>query len=99
MKTLNHKVIVDNETYWVDLDISNIHWNNNGIGYYEYWGMIGFDRGKDYVEEFEIDKISIDNIPVTDSVLYNAIYEILIKDPELYLKIEEKIKQEKEYLE
>jgi hypothetical protein len=90
----NHKIKLDDETIWLDIDVSDIHWNNNGIGRYEYWGFIGFDKGEDYIEEFTINKISIDGVPVTDSKLYNTLYDMLIKDGELYNKIEVEDKYE-----
>lgn len=33
---------------------------NDGIGSYEYWGFKGYDQGVDYVEEWDIKKVSLD---------------------------------------
>jgi hypothetical protein len=41
---------------------------NDGIGSYEYWGCKGFDRGRDYVEEFELSDITVDGkVPDEDT--------------------------------
>lgn len=34
------------------------YWENDGIGPYEYWGAVGFDKGTDYVviEDYDYDK-------------------------------------------
>jgi len=40
----------------VHVDSSSVHWGNNGIGAYEYWGAKGFDKGTDYIEEFEVEE-------------------------------------------
>lgn len=34
----------------IEIEVSvESHWENNGIGAYEYWGAKGFDKGTDYV--------------------------------------------------
>jgi hypothetical protein len=30
---------------------------NSGIGAYEYWGAKGYDKGVDYIEEYEVEDI------------------------------------------
>jgi len=34
------------------------YWENDGIGPYEYWGAVGYDKGTDYVviEDYDYDK-------------------------------------------
>lgn len=39
----------------------NYHWENNGIGWYEFWGSTGYDAGTDY--------IVIDDILISDTSL------------------------------
>ena len=41
----------------VQVDSSSIHWGNDGIGAYEYWGAKGFDHGTDYIEEFTVERV------------------------------------------
>jgi hypothetical protein len=43
----------------VTVRVTNI--GNNGIGSYEFWGTKGFDRGNDYVEDFEIESVKLNN--------------------------------------
>ena len=35
------------------------HWENDGIGAYEYWGSLGYDKGTDYIV---IDRTSLDDV-------------------------------------
>lgn len=50
---------------------------NSGIGPYEFWGSPGFDKGRDYVEDYEIlgairedaDGDEIDDVPGFESAL------------------------------
>jgi hypothetical protein len=36
------------------------HWENDGIGKYEYWGAICFDKGRDYLMVDEIKPLFTD---------------------------------------
>lgn len=49
------------------------YWENNGIGPYEYWGSVGFDRGHDYVtiEDYSYDKtgMTAEEIKTIDSMI------------------------------
>ena len=48
-------------------------WENDGIGPYEYWGSVGFDRGHDYVtiEDYSYDKtgMTAEEIKTIDSMI------------------------------
>ena len=50
-------------------------WENDGIGPYEYWGSVGFDRGHDYVtiEDYSYDKtgMTAEEIKTIDSMIEN----------------------------
>ena len=43
----------------VDVTITGI--GNTGIGHYEFWGSKAFDKGEDYLEDFVIDDVTIDD--------------------------------------
>jgi len=49
------------------------YWENDGIGPYEYWGSVGFDRGHDYVtiEDYSYDKtgMTAEEIKTIDSMI------------------------------
>ena len=38
-------------------------WENDGIGWYDYWGHLQFDKGKDYYLVEEINPIFTDENP------------------------------------
>lgn len=50
---------------------------NSGIGPYEFWGSPGFDKGRDYVEDYEIlgairegaDGDEVDDVPAFEAAL------------------------------
>ena len=48
---------INGRTYNFDIEFS-YHWDNDGIGSYEYWGMKGYDKGHDYVEIDSIDSVT-----------------------------------------
>lgn len=39
------------------------HWENNGIGKYEFWGAPGYDKGEDYVVIDEMRPVFTDETP------------------------------------
>ena len=80
---LKHKVL------YLDLEICNIQWDNNSIGWYEYWGSKEYDNQPNYVSEFTIDEIYIKNKKVTSQILFHALNNILIEDDNLLAEIEQ----------
>jgi len=48
-------------------------WENDGIGHYEYWGSVGFDRGTNYVtiEDYSYDQtgMTVEEIATIDSMI------------------------------
>jgi len=43
----------------IDVEVNNITWGNDSIGWYEYWGHQEYDCQPDYIEDFEIGDIYI----------------------------------------
>ena len=67
--------------YKIETEV-NVTIGNNGIGSYEYWGAKCFDRGTDYVEEFELED------------LHAWHHGVEVVDAELIAKIKEAIEAE-----
>jgi len=73
----------------VDIEIEDIQWNNDSIGWYEYWGSREFDHRPDYVESFTISEIYYKNKKIRHKKIIEFLSEILYEDEDLYNKIEE----------
>lgn len=42
---------------------------NSGIGSYEYWGSKGYDKGHDYIDEYDIEDLELsDGDPITNDL-------------------------------
>ncbi len=52
-----------------DVDVE-YHWENDGIGSYEFWGGKGFDYGSDYPEIDDIKPIFTDEDRETRAVIH-----------------------------
>ena len=62
----------------IEVTLSYI-WENDGIGPYEYWGSVGFDRGNNYVtiEDYSYDKtgMTAEEIKTIDSMIETMLEE------------------------
>ena len=62
----------------IEVTLSYI-WENDGIGPYEYWGSVGFDRGNNYVtiEDYSYDKTGMtdEEIKTIDSMIETMLEE------------------------
>lgn len=56
---MNMDIIIKGKTIGIDFDIDNISIGNDGIGSYEFCGAKGFDRGNDYIEDFDIINLEV----------------------------------------
>ena len=102
---IDYKINIGQTELEIAVQVSNIHWENDGIGWYEYCGSKEFDKGTDYIEEFEIDEIWIDThthtglerinpkICRTCKILYEFIKSILEDDIEFRKKLEKEYKE------
>ena len=55
--SVNYFLEVDGVPYELVVQIRITNIANDGIGNYEFWGARGFDRGRDYIEDFEIEDV------------------------------------------
>ena len=74
-------------TLTVDLEIGDIHWENNSIGCYEYGSAKEFDKQQDYIESFEIDEIIIDHSKIEQKPVFDFISNLLMEDEELIERV------------
>lgn len=80
----------------LDVEISKVQIGNNGIGAYEYCGRKGFDKGKDFVESFTVESISVrqkDPIDIKGE-LFSIIKESIFSDESLPERIMEEMKHD-----
>ncbi len=56
---ISTEVLIKDREYDIEFDATDIEVGNNGIGGYECWGYRGYDRGRDYVEDFKIENLKI----------------------------------------
>lgn len=70
--------------YNIDVDCE-YHWDNDGIGSYEYWGAKGFDKGHDYAEA--------DDICIT-AYLIKSKTEVEVKDNDTLKALQSAIEEE-----
>ena len=88
MKITNHHL---RDGLYIDLEISNIQWENDSIGAYEYWGSKEYDRQSSYVSYFEIDEIVIENVKITQQTLIDFLTIFIMDNQELYTRIEKEL--------
>ena len=55
---LEYKFSKNGESITLTVDISNPSFDNDSIGYYEYWGSVCYDDKSDFVSYFDIDCVS-----------------------------------------
>ena len=60
MKTTTLNLIIPMTDIECDVEVS-YDIDNNGIGAYEYWGFLGYDRGTDYAQADDIRPVFNEN--------------------------------------
>ena len=83
-----YKLIFDSEEIEITLEIDNIYWDNDSIGWYEYGGKKVYDTQPDYVSDFDISEIYIYDEKVISKKLFNELSELLKDDDKLKKEIE-----------
>ena len=68
---------IDGDEYDIHARATSI--SNSGIGPYEFWGAKCYDKGRDYVEDYEIDEI----VPLYDDTVPFGLTDRIYNDPEL----------------
>lgn len=69
------------------IEVKEVHWTNDGIGCYDCGGATGIDKGKNYIEQIDIEKISlcspnnkIIEITKDQKELFNFFENLIIND-------------------
>lgn len=94
MKIQNHEITIKKKSIEIDIEINCIQWSNDSIGWYEFGSQRLYDHQPDYVEDFEIDEILINNKIITNKFVLQVLSNILMDDKELFKKIEQLLKKE-----
>ncbi len=63
--TVNYEIVYLGDPWDATVSIVVTKVGNDGIGPYEFWGARGFDKGSNYVEEFEIENIEIPGLELS----------------------------------
>ena len=95
MKIKNFTLNTGTNEYELNLEISDIHCENDSIGYYEYGSAKEFDYQKSYVGEFKIDEIIVDGVKIVGAT-FEVFENILMEDEALIKRIEKELKEEAE---
>lgn len=92
----NYPIKNKNRDLEVDIEIDNIQWGNDSIGWYEYGSQRCYDHQPDYVEDFDIGEIYYKNKLIHHKKLHELLCKLLEDDESLREKIEELAKEEAE---
>jgi hypothetical protein len=95
MKIKNYTLDTGANEYELELEISDIHCENDSIGWYEYGSAKEYDHQKSYVGEFKINEIIVDGMKV-EGVTFEVFENILMEDETLIKRIEKELKEEAE---
>jgi len=77
------EVMLESKTYTnVTFILKDVLVGNDGIGHYECHGARGFDRGHDFIEEFDIESILVDDkeIPFSKEIYEDEKLMVRISD-------------------
>ncbi len=74
------------------VEVDDIVWDNDGIGSYEYWGFKGYDKGRDYISEFHITGIWIEDVEIIGED-FQFLTDILYEDDRFVDALEYAVKE------
>lgn len=80
MLITNYPIRSEKNEIIVDVEISNIHWENDSIGWYEYWGHKEYDKQPWYVDDFTIDNIYYKNKLLRNKKIQEIISKKIYED-------------------
>jgi len=80
----------------VDIEIEDVQWDNDSIGWYEYWGHMEYDHRPDYVSEFVIETIYYNDKKIHHKKILKFLMDILYEDESLRERIEEIAKYDRD---
>lgn len=78
----------------VDIEIEDVQWDNDSIGWYEYCGHMEYDHRPDYVSEFVIEAVYYNNKIIHHKKILKFLTDKLYEDESLIERIEEVLKAE-----
>lgn len=84
----NYLIKNKNRDLEVDIEITDIRWGNDSIGWYEYGGRKCYDYQPDYIEDFTIGKIYYKNKLIHHKKLYELLCKLLEDDESLRERVE-----------
>ena len=90
----NYPIKNKNRDLEVDIEITDVRWGNDSIGWYEYGSQRCYDHQPDYVEDFDIGEIYYKNKLIHHKKLHELLCKLLEDDESLREKIEELAKEE-----
>ncbi len=56
---ISTEIIIKDREYDIEFEATDIEVGNDGIGGYECWGYRGYDKGRDYVEDFKVEDLKV----------------------------------------
>jgi hypothetical protein len=80
----------------VDIEIEDIQWENDSIGWYEYWGHMEYDYRPDHVSEFVIESIYYNDKIIHHKKILEFLTNILYEDNNFRERIEKVLKNKEE---
>jgi len=89
----NYPIKNKRRTLEVDIEITNVRWGNDSIGWYEYGSQRCYDHQPDYVEDFDIGEIYYKNKIIHHKKLHKWLCKLLEND-ELIKEIEKLAEEE-----
>ena len=90
----NYPIKNKNRDLEIDIEITDVRWGNDSIGWYEYGSQRCYDHQPDYVEDFDIGEIYYKNKLIHHKKLHELLCKLLEDDESLREKIEELAKEE-----
>lgn len=75
------------------VEITDVRWENDGIGAYECHGFKGFDRGTNYIDDFSTGKVLKNGVECTAEESA-SICDMLYDNDEFMKKLEAKYQDE-----
>ena len=73
----------------VDIEIEDVQWDNDSIGWYEYCGHMEYDHQPDYISEFVIKDIYYNDKKIHHKKILKFLIDKLYEDERLRERIEE----------
>ena len=93
---IDHFVTSKKRDLEISIEITDVRWGNDSIGWYEYGSQRCYDHQPDYIEDFDIGEIYYKTKVIHSKKLHEMICKKLENDEALIDKIERECKSEAE---